>query len=211
MNERGGWWGRLLGSRAPGVVTAAAFQAFLAGHAARIAQKTVTEYCQVKAGRMWPQLSTEAPFIEELGRARWEAFGAILEDVMVIAEGFLRPAAGARAPMLPERLARVYADALAAQPRPAHRAGGWADLVERAGPRLAAAAATEPVRPYVAAEIGGHRMFEVLPFHPSVRELDEPMIVNSVAFQLVALLDQMRREVDPAPVAAELLAGTGER
>ena len=206
MNEHKSWIGRLFGARAARVKTAAGFQHFLSSNASFVGQKTVTEYCQAKAGRMWAQLATEAPFIEGLTRARWEGYAAVLEDVVVIAEGFARPFAGGRAPELGIRLFRLFADALDAQGRAPHRPEGWQDVIERARPRLAAAHLAEPVRPFVAAQIGGHRMFEALPFHPAVRRLDEPMIVNSVAFQLVAFLDRMRRECDGAAVTADLLA-----
>lgn len=204
MSGHKGWLSWLFGARRSWITTAADLQDFLSANASFIAQKTVTEYAQAKAGRMWAQLSTEAPFIEALNRARWESFAAILEDLVVITGGFLRPAVPAAA--LGPVLEWLFEGGLDLQARPAHRPEGWSDVIARARPRLLAAAQAEPERPYVVARTGGHRMFEALPFHASVRRLDEPMIVNSVAFQLVAFLDRVRREADAGRIAAALAA-----
>ncbi|MCC7271828.1 MAG: hypothetical protein IT561_04110 [Alphaproteobacteria bacterium] len=181
-------------------------RALLSGQASFVAQKLVTEYCQAKAGRHWPQLATEQTFIDALARARWEAFAAILADVVVIAEGILRPAAGDRRERLLDPLIRLYAGALDAYPRPSHRPEGWGDAVAAFATRLAAAQRAEPQAPRLVAAVGGHRMFETLPIALGMRRYDEPMVINGVAFHLTAMIGRLRRRIDAPAVVGALLA-----
>ncbi|MGE0714225.1 MAG: hypothetical protein AB7P02_02180 [Alphaproteobacteria bacterium] len=181
----------------------------LSSQAAFVAQKLVTEYCQAKAGRHWPQLSMEETFVAALGRARWEAFAAILADVFVLAEGILRPAAGGEAQALRAPLVRLYAASLGAYPRPAHRPDGWDDAVAAFDERLASVQQAEPAAPRIVAAIGGHRMFETLPIALGMRRDDEPMVVNGVAFHLTAMIGRLRRRIDAPAVVASLRSRSG--
>ncbi len=191
--------------RAP-ISEPAALRDFLSAQASFIAQKVVTEYCQAKAGRNWSQLSLEQSFISELTRARWEAFALVLADLFVVAEGHLRTAAmqdRGQVDRLRQPLRHLYAEALDAYPWPRHRPAGWDDMVAALEARLVAVQSAAPLPAREVAEVGGRAVFEILPIHLHMRRLDRPMVVNSIAFQMVAFAGRIRQRLDvPALVAA---------
>src|SRR6266542_2773792 len=130
-----GWIGRLwrrLGARlrpAP-IATADALKTFLGERAALIAQKCAIDYCRGKTGLASFALFTEKPFLEALDVCRWETFVAVLGDLLIIAEGYLRAHAlvEQRAP-LQKALLAMYSAALTRLPPPVHRPDGWGDAI----------------------------------------------------------------------------------
>src|SRR6187551_2833371 len=107
-------WHRL-GSvlRRPPIATAADLQQFLMERAALIAQKCAIDYCRGKTGLASYALFTEKPFLDALDVCRWETFVTVLADLLILAEGCLRPhvAFGERS-RLCEALVAVYSGVL---------------------------------------------------------------------------------------------------
>ncbi|WP_374447208.1 hypothetical protein [Stella sp.] len=205
MGFLGTWLeGMRIGSDRSPVSTAAALRDTLSAQAAFVAQKVVTEYCQAKAGRNWPQLSSEATFVADLARSRWEAFAILLADVFLIAESLIRPDSRDLDPAAERRLVALYAEALAAYPRPAHRPGGWDDRVTAFAARLAAAGRAPPAVTRDIVAVGGRAVFGVLPIHINMRRLDGPMVTNAIAFQMAAVAGRLRRRLDRATLVAAL-------
>jgi hypothetical protein len=195
----------LLRRRPPPVATAAALSEFLDRRAALVAQKSVIGYCHVKTQLPLTELITETRFSEAFERSRAEAHSAVLADLTVLTEGYLRAAAGRRAIELPERLAALYAAVLAAHPRPAHRPEGWAVAVEAVRERLKAAQAGPPRGAAAIAESSAEHLFRTLPIHERLREPDKPAIVANVKFLMVGMVHEFERQLDPAALAADLL------
>jgi hypothetical protein len=69
---------------------------FLKAQSAFVSQKTVVEYCRIKAGVRWQKLFAEAAFKEVLEVSRWLSMRAVLCDLTVIVE-----------PQSPDRVART--------------------------------------------------------------------------------------------------------
>lgn len=209
-----GTWleGLRIGSDRRRVTSAEGLRDALSAQAAFVAQKVVTEYCQAKAGRNWHQLSSERTFVEDLARSRWEAFAIVLSDLFLMAEALIRPAAGGIDAAGQQRLVRLYADALAMQPRPVHRPQGWADREAEFAARLALAATVPPAPARAIAAVGGQGVFDVLPIHLNMRRLDGPMVANAIGFQLAAVAGRLRRRLDVSALAGLLRApdGAGE-
>jgi len=197
------------GSEQGRVTTGPELANFLSRRAAFAAQKAVIGYCEVKAGVDRDKLFAYPDFQRELEICRWESFAAVLADSVVLAEGLLRPHAGGPggAAALGARLAALYRDVLAAERRPPHRPDGWDDLAGPFALRLAEAQAAPPRGP---AEIAAHacrRVTETLPIQPEHKRADRESIHGGVKFQFLALHDALLRALDPAAVAADLLAG----
>ena len=66
-------------------------------------------------------------------------------------------------------------------PAPAHRPDGWVDAVASFTLRLKAASLGEPQRALDVADHSAKRLFDTLPIHISMRELDEEPVYGSRA------------------------------
>jgi hypothetical protein len=193
-----------LTQRRPPIRTADAFCAFLAGEAAHVAQSATYDYLRARAGRMAPQLFREKPFLDALEVTRWEAFAAVLADLMVIAQNELR-AHVADGALLSERLEAMHRAILGDHPVPAHRADGWTGHETKLSERLAATRAAPAQRADRVAGSSGMAIFKHLPLHPDVRRLDEEMVVTNVRFRILRSWETFKERVDVAAVADSLM------
>jgi hypothetical protein len=187
------------------VASAEALRQFLEQRALLIAQKCAIDYCRGKTGLASYALFTEKPFLDALDVCRWESFAAVLGDLLLIAEGRLRPhVPPERLPALREALLGLYRQTLAALPLPPHRAAGWADAIAEFAARLASAAAGPPRQALDVADHSARRLFDTLPIHSNMRELDEEPVFGAVRFRMIAVSQEMQRRIAAAQVAAGL-------
>src|SRR6185503_6890810 len=109
-------------------------------------------------------------------------------------EADLRPhAQGERRAHLLEALQGLYVKILAALPLPAHRPQGWDDEVAAFAARLRSAAAGAPRPVLEVADYSARRMFDTLPIHSNMRELDEEVVYGAVRFRMIAVSQELRR------------------
>jgi hypothetical protein len=189
------------------IATAEAFRNFIQERAALVAQKCAIDYCRGKTGLASYALFTEKPFLEALDVCRWETFAAVLEDLILLAEGQLRAHVPAeRQARLAAALLGLHSAVLAAWPPPAHRPGGWNDAIERFAARLRSASAAQPRPALQLADHSAKRLFDTLPIHLSMRKLDEEVVYGAVRFRMVAISQEMRRRLSAADLAASLTA-----
>lgn len=191
--------------RPPPITTAETLAAFLQERALLIAQKCAIDYVRGKTGLASYALFTEKPFLNALDVCRWETFAAVLGDLAILAEGVLRPqlAPEQRRPLC-ALLVRLHGDVLASMPLPAHRADGWGDATEAFALRLEAASAGAPRLALDVADHSAKRLFDTLPIHLNMRELDEPVVYGAVRFRMVSVRGEMQRRFAAADLAREL-------
>ncbi len=182
-----------------------ALKEFLAQRALLVAQKCAIDYCRGKTGLASYALFNEQPFLEALDVCRWEAFAAVVADLLILLEGHLRPHARQHE-LLRAALVSLYAEVLDAQGLPAHRAQGWGDAVEAFGPRLEEASRAAPLPAVAVADHSAKRLFETLPIHSSYRELDEEVLYGAVRFRMIAVNEELRRRLSTAELVEALLA-----
>lgn len=188
------------------IATAPAFGTFLAERAALLSQKCAIDYCRGKTGLASYALFTEKPFLEALEVCRWETFAAALEDLILLAEGELRRhVADEQRQRLSAALLALHSAILAMHPAPAHRPRGWSDAIEAFAARLHAAPAAPP-RVLDLANHSAKRLFDTLPIHITMRQLDEEVVYGAVRFRMIAISQEMRRRVRAGEVAASLVA-----
>jgi hypothetical protein len=178
---------------------------FLDQRAALVAQQSVVGYCHVKTGLTLKDLNCEAEFASAFEFSRWEAFVAVLADLVVLAEGRLRSAAGGRANELVQGLTDLFAAVLAGHTPPSHRAAGWPDEIAALRERLARAQVAEPKPVVKVAEVSAERLYDTLPIHPDLRVRDKPALIANVQFRMVSQCDEFDRRLDPQAVVADLL------
>ena len=156
----------------------AALRDFLARQAAFVAQKTVVDYCRVKAGRGEQQTFANPDFQAALRHCRWQTYAGATQDMAALAEAWLRPHASGREAALAAALSLHLATLQAAPPLPADR------LPLRAEAPLLA----------------------TLPVHPDQRRGETPAIRGALRFHVVSTQQELERAFDPAGLAAKLSA-----
>ncbi len=193
--------------RPSAIATPGELKTFVQERASLIAQKCAIDYCRGKTGLASYALFTEKTFLDALDVCRWEAFAAVLADLLILTEGHLRPHAGdaQRAP-LAEALLRAYSEILGAAPAPAHRPSGWGDMVAAFDARLRSAMSTEPPKAVDIADHSAKRLFETLPIHSSYRELDEEVVYGAVRFRMIAVNQDLQRRLAAPDLLRRLLA-----
>lgn len=202
------FWRNLKARLSPApIATIDAFRVFMEERAALIAQKCAIDYCRGKTGLASYALFTEKPFLTALDICRWETFVTVLGDLLVVAEGTLRPhAETGQRPRLSEALAGLYSTILTTMPPPAHRTHGWGDAIASFGMRIKAASQTEPQRALDVADRSAKQLFDTLPIHLSMRALDEEVVYGAVRFRMIAVSQEMDRRIVAASLVGELLA-----
>lgn len=198
------WLGRLLDRRSD---DPADLGIFLGRHSAFVAQKTVLDYCRVKAGRDEARLFADPDFRAALDHCRWQTYAGAVADLCALAEAWLRPHAAPRLAALAAALAGLGAGILdAVAPPPAERETLAAT---RAGlERHLLGRQLDPPRP-------PHRMpllaeaplLATLPIHPDQRVGETPSIKGALRFHLVAAQQEMERRFDPPRLARRLAGG----
>jgi len=188
------------------ILTAEAFTKFLEERASFIAQKCTVDYCRGKTGLASYALFTEEPFLKAFDLCRWEAFASVLGDLFIVAEGHLRPHVPVEArSRLCEVFINRYAAVLKASPPPAHRPHGWEDAIASFTLRVQAASRGEPQQALDVADHSAKRLFDTLPIHATMRELDEEVVYGAVRFRMIAVSQEMQRRVLPADLVRALL------
>jgi hypothetical protein len=189
------------------IASCEALEIFLQERASLIAQKCAIDYCRGKTGLASYALFTEKPFLEALDVCRWESFVAVLGDLLIVAEGHLRPQAPPQQQArLLEALHGVYVKVLGALPLPPHRSQGWNDEVRAFAARLKSASAAPPRPTVEVADYSARRMFDTLPIHSNMRELDQEVVYGAVRFRMIAVSQEMQRRTDAAALVSALLA-----
>ena len=182
-------------------------QTFLGERAFFIAQKCAIDYCRGKAGLASYALFTEKPFLDALEICRWEAFVAVLGDLLILVEGSLRPHAGAgQEGRLCDALIELYRTVLAAQAAPAHRAHGWDDAISAFSARLRTASFGKPRQALDVADHSARRLFDTLPIHLSMRDLDQEVVYGAVRFRMISVNQEMQQRLVAESLASQLLA-----
>ena len=207
-----GWigrvWRRLEARLRPApIATADALKTFLEERAALIAQKCAIDYCRGKTGLASFALFTEKPFLDALDVCRWETFVAVLGDLLIVAEGLLRShVAAEQRPRLCEELVALYSVVVAALPALAHRAHGWDDASASFTQRFKTTSLGESRQALDVADHSAKRLFDTLPIHISMRELDEEVVYGAVRFRMIAVSQEMHRRMRGADLVRQLLA-----
>jgi hypothetical protein len=190
------------GALPPGRADPAAFQAFLGSRAAFIAQKTVLDYCGVKFGVQWGRLQADPNFAAALGHCRWAVFWPTAADLTLAAGRWLLPHA-AHPAALAEALGQLGSAAL-------DQAGAAGDAADRAAAqlalraRLAALPDEPPLGPAQMALAAAPVLLETIPVHPDQRKGERAAILGGLRMNLIAMLQDMERAFDAAPLAAAI-------
>jgi len=184
----------------------AAFRVFLGRQAAFVAQKTIFDYCRVKAGRSEPVLFADPDFRAALDHCRWEVFFASLADTAALAEAWLRPHASGAEAALAEALVRLHAAILAESPPPAGLEAAKAAVPAAIAAHLARLQLAPPRPAHTLPLEAAAPLLATLPIHPDQRRGEEPAILGALRFHVVTTQQEMERRFDAPAIAARLIA-----
>lgn len=178
---------------------------FLHGQAAYVAQKTVLDYCRVKAGRSERQLFSDPDFQAALAHCRWQVFFAALADVTALVEAHLRPHAAGQEDLLAQRLAALHGAALLSEAPPPGEAPSAADARDALPHHLATLQLHPPLPadrlPLTAEAV----LFATLPIHAEQRTGESIAIKGALRFQVVTTQQELERRFDPERLTRNLL------
>lgn len=191
--------------RRPPAATAEALDAFLGQRAAYLAQKTVLDYCRVKAGRNERQVFADPDFQAALRHCRWQTYAGAIQDVAAMAEAWLRPQVPGREAALAAALAVLARRAATREEVPAEEREALDAALEALPRHLAALQAAPPLpadRLPLQAEAP---LLATLPVHPDQRIGETPAIKGALRFHLVSSQQEMERAFDAPALARGLV------
>lgn len=178
---------------------------YLDHHAAFVTQRTVAGYVQMKTRVHLHEMLKEAMFHEAYERCRWTSYAAVVGDLSIITEGYLRPhvASGLAGPSM-QGLIRVHRQVLAAMKAPPEVGLSLEAAQSAFEARLARARMAPPLTAGEVARTGAKVLFESLPIHADLRALDEQSFVDGVRFIVVSVTEPLRRLLKAPALAADL-------
>jgi hypothetical protein len=189
------------------IATAEDMHEFLTREAVYLSQKSTIDYCRARAGLGWQKLVSEPAFLAALEACRWQAMAAVLADMILVTERYLRAEVGDHRQRLAEALGTIFSLILDRCPAPDGERASWPALAEDVRARLGRAQLGSVGSPAEIGRTSGDRIFELLPVHPSVRMHDREIVVNNVRFGMVAFAEALARAVDdPADLAERVAA-----
>jgi hypothetical protein len=179
-------------------------QAFLDRQAAFVTQKTVIDYCRVKAGRAERELFADGDFQAALRHCRWQTFAAAVQDVAALAEAWLRPHAPGQETALAGGLARLGAAILDAAPAPAEERETLEAARDALPRHLAQLQAAPPLAANRLPLLADAPLLATLPIHPDQRIGETPSIRGALRFHIVSTQQEMERGFDAQALARTL-------
>lgn len=181
---------------------------FLQAQGAFVAQKTVLDYCRVKAGRDEKRLFSDPDFQAALAHCRWQVFFAALGDVAALIEAHLRPHAAGREVALSEAIEGLHAAALS-DPAPPEALLGTAAEARGALPHRLATLRLQPPYPAHRLPLAAEAvLFATLPIHAEQRQGESLAIKGALRFQMVSTQQELERRFDVVQLARNLLVIT---
>lgn len=189
------------------VTTRDQVKAFVAGEASYVTQKAVMGYCRVKTMLLFQELLKDPDFMEGLEICRWETYSLLLGDLIIMAEGFLRPDDPELRRQVADHLAKLYAEILLEHVPPHRKDRGWNDRAEEFAVRFAGARDSEPQEPRKLCVMAARVMQELAPIVDKMKRNDREIIAGDMGFHMVAVHDAMRRRFRTQPVIAALALG----
>lgn len=194
----------------PPIEAASSLHVFLSGEASYLAQRSTYEFCRNTLAYFGQWVFDDERFNDAFRICRWEAFAAILADMIMVADGHFRAVQRDGETGLIGPLQRLQGEILRAYPLPTHRPQGWADVTDRVGCRLAQARLAAPAKVGDIARTAARRIYDVLPLYSENQEEDFRVIENAIRFGLIAFDGKFRTRVRSAAVVADLLRDSAE-
>jgi hypothetical protein len=191
----------------PKLSSRAELRDFLESRAAYLAQKSISEYTQARANRMFTTLLAEKKFQDAYEKARWFSFAATLAMVAQALAARLRNLDISDPDSINVMLQSMADEIVSAYPVPA---GAGADFWQMAlldlERDLLRAGLAAPHEIHIIPKARSREIFENLPVHPSVSKHDFDMFQNTLSFHLTEIGAEIEEGLS-ADAARKILQG----
>jgi hypothetical protein len=188
------------------ITTASGLADFMDARAAFLSQKSIVEFCRVRAGVYWQKLFGEQEFLDALDQSRWNAYPACYAMIAEMVEGAMREAAGSRQRGLPAALEKVARASFSRYDVPPGRDPTyWEEAVALTRERLAKTQAGVPRPVRDLARPLARKVFEAVPIHPDLLTNDYDYIFNFLRMNILRAHEDFIDLADRPAIADELL------
>jgi hypothetical protein len=197
---------RLLHRPSTAIADHGALQNFLDTRSTFIAQSALYGYLRTRAGMRHPQLFTDDVFVRSINIAKWRLWLACLGDVSVFAGGMLARSAGGSAEVAARTIGGVVERILGEKGLPADAGSEYSYDVQRLRSRIASCDWTTVGDDDSAFSDSPDALLRYAPIIDELKELDAPIVRNSVRFRWQDVRRDLRRNLDaPAVIASTIL------
>jgi hypothetical protein len=189
-------------SRVPQIADRGELVTFLQSRASYVAQTSLYGYLRTRAGMRYPELFADDSFVRSVNLAKWHIWVACLGDLAVYAGGLVARRSGARHAQVAALLQEAVETILSATGVPDDAGPEFASHVQRLRARLALCdwAAVDDDDGAFSESPGA--LVQWAPIVDHLKELDEPIVRNSVRFRW----QEVRRDLRAALRADALVA-----
>lgn len=185
---------------------------FLNARASHVAQTSLYGYVRTRAGMRYPELFHDDGFVGSINVAKWQMWLACLSDIAVFAGGLLARDVPQAAPHVGRLVREVVAEILAETGKPADSGPAFAESAQAVLNRIATCDWSAVPDDAGAFTESPPALVRWAPIVDELKQIDEPIVLNSVRFRWQEVRRDLRQTLDAAAVldgAAE--AGTGSR
>ena len=192
--------------RRPPIVDARTLADFIDEQSAFLAQKGIYEYCRARAGHYAKVLFAEQPFVDAIDRARWLAYPIGLVMVGELAEGVLRPLAGAEQNQQLDALGRLVLSVFDRYPTPAALGQqAWSDARGELQRRMQLIGLHPVKRAFEIPDPFARAYFDLMPIHKKLRASELPTLQGYLRATLCNTHEELTKRADAPALVASLL------
>jgi hypothetical protein len=175
-------------------------QRFLATRASHVAQISLYGYLRTRAGMRYPELFDDDGFVHSINIAKWQMWLACLSDLAVFAGGLMARDLPSAVPEIGAAVREAVAEILAETGKPADSGPAFEESARAVLARIEACdwpAVTDDAAAFVESPPA---LVRWAPIVDELKELDEPIVLNSVRFRWREVRQNLRDTLDTAAV-----------
>jgi hypothetical protein len=177
-------------------------QGFIETRSNLVAQASLYGYLRTRAGMRYPELFSDDVFVRSINIAKWQLWLACLADLSVYAGGLLARRTQAQPERIGELMGGVVEAILAATGVPAEAGSDFAAGAQHARARIALCAWASVPDDETAFSESPAALVRCAPIVDELKQLDEPIVRNSVRFRWQEVRRDLRRDLDAFAVLA---------
>jgi hypothetical protein len=198
------FWNKLLRGRNTPITNRDGLQRFLETRANFVAQASLYGYLRTRAGMRFPELFSDDVFVRSINIAKWQLWLACLADIAVYAGGLVASRTGARPETVGELMRSVVEGILAATGMPADAGEEFEAGAQRVRARIALCDWSSVADDESAFSESPGALVRHAPIVDELKQLDEPIVRNSVRFRWQEVRRDLRRDLDAIAVLGSI-------